>query len=561
MDQSQEKLDESLRSKSRVVFILRFLVALACAAALAFFEGGDIFSSPGYRSAYVLLLCACILDLAYILPLWMLGLRKIQAGIHIAFDVVIITALVYLTGGAQSVFTLLYFAPIICASYMLPAVPSAIFPASAAGGLFTVALAFHFSAQGAEFPMIPPDIAEEFIKGHEKLPPLLGDLFLRATAFLAVFVLGTRLLGKADRERIVIEEIIESMGEGIITVDSSGRIALLNRSARAVLDLPPDLDAAGKPLGDVMKTPALADLAERLRLGKEGRLEASLKFKNRRATSVSISTWPVKDEKGRFRGTVAIVKDLTLEKEIEEVRKTADKLKGIREMAAGIAHEIRNPLTSIRGSIQELASGSAASEQDVKLMNIILKESDRLNHIITEFLDLTTKRMISVKPANLAEIIDDVVVLLSKRAEKGEAKIRVEASGDLTARVDVEQMRQVFFNLGLNALQAMCGKGLLLIKAHPQESYAAVDAGTLERARVSGISAAFLDTGPGIDSETLPKIFTPFFSTKPKGTGIGLSLVQRSVDAHGGSLSVDTTPGTGTTFTVWIPKNIEEAPR
>ncbi len=558
MEQAADRQDESLWRKARVVFIVRFVVALACAAALAFFEGGDIFSSAGFRNSYILLLLACVLDLLYVPAAKALGFRTLQIGVQLTFDELLITAIVYLTGGIQSPFTLLYFGPIIAACWLLPKLASCAFPVMAAAGLFAVNLAFHYSAEDAVLPFIPRELSETFVKDHGDLPRLLGNLFIRALAFLAVFLLGLRLLRRVDPERIVIEEIIESMGEGIITVDKAGRIALLNKSARAILDIRVKGSAAGLGLGAVLAGDSLAKLAENLRRGTEARFETVIKRENRKPVAASISTWPIKDEKGRFRGTVAILKDLTLEKEIEDVRNAADRLKGIREMAAGIAHEIRNPLASIRGSIQELTTGALVSEADRKLMGIILKESDRLNNIITEFLELTTKRALNTRLVNLSEVIDEVVTLLSKRPEKGESKIRVETAGDIQARVDLEQMRQVFFNLGLNAIQAMNGKGSLLIKAHPQESVLARGSDAHSGARAAGVSVAFMDTGPGIDKETLPMIFTPFFSTKPKGTGIGLSLAQRSVDAHGGSLRVDTKPGTGTTFTIWIPRNLEE---
>jgi two-component system sensor histidine kinase PilS (NtrC family) len=555
--QASDRPEGDLGRKARIVFLFRFLIALACATALAIIEGGDVFSSHRFRYAYILLLGSCVLDLAYVPLLRHLGLRSFQVLLHVVVDFLVISALVYLTGGTSSEFILLYFAPLLAAAYLLPFNLGISAPLLAILGHLVVVGIFHWAPGARALPFVSPEIGESFLKNHEDLSPLLGGLFLRALAFLAVFILGTRLLRSVSEERIVISEIIESMGEGILTIDRAGRLALVNRSARLILGLNPRANLSGRPIREVFGGGEMGELARRLLEGKDRQFETILHQGKGRPLAVQVATWPIEDEKEKSRGTVAIVKDLTLEKEIEEIRSTADRLKGIREMAAGIAHEIRNPLASIRGSIQELSTGAAVEDEDRKLMSIILKESDRLDNIITEFLELTSRRTLSPRAVDLAEIIEDVALLLSKRPEKKRSKIRTELGEDLTARVDVEQIREVFFNLGINALQAMSNPGVLLIKAHPLESYIPVDAEGLSRKKAPGISISFMDTGAGIDADTLKKILTPFFSTKPKGTGIGLALVQRTVDAHGGTLSVDSSEGTGTTFTLWIPRNLE----
>jgi len=551
------RTDEELARKARVVFLLRFLVALACAVALAVFESGDVFSSPRFRYAYILLLCVCILDLAYVPLLRHLGLKAGQVVLHLVIDIAAISTLAYLTGGYLSAFVFLYFGSVLAAGYLLAPIPAYAISALAVAGLGGVSLIFHTAHSGFALPLIPSPMAEPFIKAHEELSSLIGNLFLQALAFFTVSFLGSRLLRRASEERIVIEEIIESMGDGVITVDRHGNVAVMNHSVRSIFEVDPSVPVVGRSLQEILAVHG--DLGRRLVQGRQEQFETLIARRDRRPLAAVISTWPIGEDLRRPRGTVAIVKDLTLEKEVEEVRKTAERLKGIREMAAGIAHEIRNPLASIRGSIQELTTSAVVSPEDRQLMSIILKESDRLNDIITEFLELTAKRGLMPRKVFITDLVSDVVQLLSRRLELGESNIRNEVTEPMEVSVDVNQIKVVFFNIGLNALQAMRKPGLLHIKAHAQESYLSTGVDRSQRTRVPGVSIAFLDTGPGIDSETLPKIFMPFFSTRPRGTGIGLSLAQRTVDAHGGILSVDSTPGTGTTFTVWIPRDIETA--
>ncbi|HSB60371.1 MAG TPA: ATP-binding protein, partial [Vicinamibacteria bacterium] len=205
---------------------------------------------------------------------------------------------------------------------------------------------------------------------------------------------------------------------------------------------------------------------------------------------------------------------------------------------ANIAHEIRNPLASLTGAIEGLAGNLAEAESRERLVRIVVKESDRLNQIIRDFLEYARPAPLTLHPSNVAEILDEVLFLLEHRARPGTLKIVREFPPSIVATVDPQQFRQAVWNLCLNALEAMPGGGELRV-------WAALERGRL-RLRVS-------DTGEGITAGDLAHIFEPFYSTKAGGSGLGLALVHRIVQDHGGEIDVHSGPAAGATFTLTVP--------
>jgi two-component system sensor histidine kinase PilS (NtrC family) len=243
---------------------------------------------------------------------------------------------------------------------------------------------------------------------------------------------------------------------------------------------------------------------------------------------------------GRRLGHIAACEDLSAIRAMEARMRAADRLASLGRMAANIAHEIRNPLASLSGAIEVLASGPSDETRE-RLGQIVLKETGRLNDIIREFLEYARPAPLTRDAVNVAELIDEVLVLLEHRVTPGTLKTVREFPPVLAWSVDRQQFRQAVWNLCLNAVQAMPEGGELRVTM-------AVVAGRL-RLRVS-------DSGEGIAREDLAHIFEPFFSTKPDGTGLGLALVHRIVQEHGGDLDVQSRPGLGSTFTLTLPANV-----
>jgi two-component system sensor histidine kinase PilS (NtrC family) len=223
---------------------------------------------------------------------------------------------------------------------------------------------------------------------------------------------------------------------------------------------------------------------------------------------------------------------------MEERLRQADRLATLGRMSANIAHEIRNPLASLTGAIEVLAGNGTAGELRERLANIVIKESGRLNTILREFLEYARPAPLARARVNVCETIDEVLVLLEHRAAPGTLKIAREMPALLEWDVDPQQFRQAIWNLCLNAVQAMPDGGELRVEAAVVDGHLTV--------RIS-------DTGDGIGITDVHHVFEPFYSTKPGGSGLGLALVHRILQEHGGDIDVESTPDAGSTFTLRIP--------
>jgi two-component system sensor histidine kinase PilS (NtrC family) len=267
----------------------------------------------------------------------------------------------------------------------------------------------------------------------------------------------------------------------------------------------------------------------------------------RRDTSVvpiGVSISQQFDDQGVRSGIVAVFTDLTSVLRMRDRMRASDRLAAVGELSAGIAHEIRNPLASIRGSVEMLAAELQVDGENRRLMELILRESERLNRIIEDFLAYARLRPQAVRNCHLGPLLDDLCTMMRQRDDLGES-ISIELSapqGDLIVEVDQEQMTQVFLNLALNALQAMQGSGQLTIttSVHPKED-------------PPEVVIRFMDEGPGIDDEALPHLFDPFFTTKTGGTGLGLSMANRIVHNHLGRIEPRNLDGGGAEFAVHLP--------
>jgi signal transduction histidine kinase len=253
---------------------------------------------------------------------------------------------------------------------------------------------------------------------------------------------------------------------------------------------------------------------------------------------VRITFSALRSGEGERLGLIAACEDLSTIRAMESRMRQADRLATLGRMAANIAHEIRNPLASLSGAVEVLASAGTAEDARDRLSQIVLRESERLNQIITSFLDYARPAPLTLESADVAEVAEEVLVLLEQRALRESLKIVREFAPPLRWRVDAQRFRQVLWNLCLNAVEAMPDGGELRVGA-------AVRGRTLE--------VWIADTGEGIGSGERGHIFEPFYSTKPEGTGLGLALVHRIVQEHGGDIDVKSSPGQGTTFTVVLP--------
>ena len=377
-----------------------------------------------------------------------------------------------------------------------------------------------------------------------------------STAFLLTGVLSG-LLGEEirkgkekvrDRDDVIRKlesfhkNVIDNIPSGLLTIDTQGRVNLVNDTACAILGMTRE-DTVGKPMGQVL---AGIEGWE----AREGRDDsrvprAEIRFLRADGTEVFLgfSTSPMKDAEGHAIGRVVIFQDLTPIRQMEERVRIADRLAGVGELAAGLAHEIRNPLASIAGSSQLLRESAASSGESATLLDIIGRESQRLNGLITDFLAYTGPSQRNTMRLDVAALLRDVAeaVRAGEAREKGVA-VELAPLPTLMVEGDGEQLKQVAWNLVRNAVQAAPAGGKVMIDGFEQIRHGS-----------RYVVAMVVDTGAGIAPGILEKIFNPFFTTKEGGTGLGLSISQRIVHQHKGFIEVRQAPGKGCAFSVFLP--------
>ncbi len=559
MDFSLEKLmglqnsvsGETATSKRlRVLMVARVLIVtlLLGAAALSQVSTEKSLLITPNDSLYLFIGGTYFLTLVYVLVL-----RKIRSVYRFAygqilFDTIFITILVYLTGGIESLFPLAYVFSIISASFVLSKRGTYVI-ACVSTLLYTTCLSLEY------YGVIKPLAATgPYIYGsHDVLYRIFVHFLAFAVVALLVNRLGEELRAKGkqlrqkqlDYEKLEAfhQNVIQSLDSGLITADRAGRISFMNRTAFRILGIDPsagigtDLD---RLLSDFKKS-LLTEPSSWEDISR--REETTFRRRDGVVIHLGLSKSPLRDPSGTPVGSILIFQDITQIKEMEEQIKRADRMVSIGEMAAGIAHEIRNPLASLTGSIQVLKEETSLRGRNLDLMNIILRESERLNRLISDFLLFAQPPRAEFSPIFLSQHIDETLQMLSNSPQfNGHVSISRAFSHEAKVLGDANQLRQVFWNLFLNAIQEMEGGGELGV--------------TIEAGQGS-VRVSVSDTGGGISNQDREKIFEPFFTTKDSGTGLGLAIVHRILETHGGQIQVYSKPGSGATFTVVLPEALE----
>jgi two-component system sensor histidine kinase PilS (NtrC family) len=491
------------------------------------------------------------LTLGYLLARRGVPLRVVQS-LEIGLDVAVISACVHFTGGVSSKFALLYFIPILIAAFHLQqrgAITTALLTAVAIVG---------YALLAASGRIHTPDI-------NYRGTAVSGSAFLEIHFLVALLVLtgflagglASRIQSKAEQLHVKqgemedllheTQRILDNMSSGVLTLDQEGRVQRVNPAAEQILGVTAR-ELVGRPiqetLGPIMPvfTSHLGDaLRDRL---SAARVELNIMRRDTRVVPIGVSISQQYGPDSPRQGVIAVFQDLTDVLRMRERVRVSDRLAAMGELSAEIAHEIRNPLASIRGSVEVLACELQVEGENARLMQLILRESERLNRIIEDYLDYARLRPIQTRNCRLADLLDDLLRLLRSRDDFG-PNLRVQVldlPADLVVEIDEEQMKQVFLNIAINAFQAMEGEGTLtvVVDARPQE-------------RPPQAVVRFLDDGPGIDEEILDRIFDPFFTTKPAGTGLGLPMANRIVHSHRGSIVARNLDGRGAEFAVHLP--------
>jgi two-component system sensor histidine kinase PilS (NtrC family) len=457
-------------------------------------------------------------------------------------DTTLATAVVAATGGARSIFAFLYVLSVTAACLLL----------SRAGGL-TIAAISSALYTGVVFGRTVFPLTRFFEAPEETTALEVMTIFMNAGTFLVVAIVAG---GLAERFRSTQQEletkqadlrdleaftnlVFDSVGTGLIALDGEHRVTVLNRAAEQITGVH-DAEVVGQPwsvLGSGVPLAAIEAEIETSGRGSAWR-EVTLRRGDATETPVRMTFSALRAGDGQRIGLIAACDDLSAIRAMEARMRAADRLATLGRMAANIAHEIRNPLAALSGAVEVMAAGTADDTRD-RLAQIVLKETGRLNGIIREFLEYARPAPLSRTAVNVAEAVDEVLLLLEHQAVPGTLKAVRQFPPALVWTVDRQQFRQAVWNLCLNAMQAMPAEGGELTV-----TMAAVGDRLILRVG---------DTGEGIAPADLGHIFEPFFSTKSDGSGLGLALVHRIVQDHGGEIDVQSRPGAGSIFTVTLP--------
>lgn len=508
--------------------------------------------------------------------------------LQFAVDAACIGLILVFTGGARSMFTWVFVFNVLGAGYLL----------QLRGGLAVATLdtAAYLSCLALSwFGVIPswgPDgLVTIGIEGRtDNLREYSTVAFHVVSFYLLAFLSGSLSRKQAETGRVLAEtasnlnrlqnmhgRIVQNLDAGLLTVDPEGRITSFNRAAEEITRYLAT-EAIGRQVGEILRGVGrlLADSAESDSNTMPGpSLERWMTRRDHKRVYLRVSASLMRDAEGRVDGQILVFEDRTRLLLMEEQLQREERLAAVGRLSAAIAHEIRNPLASITGSVQVLRQELDLACEDDELMGLIEREAGRLGDLVTDFLQLTRGDQLDPRPGTIAVIARETLALIPTRGVSDRIEVTAELDYDPVIRIDGPRMRQVLWNLVLNACQAMPGGGRLRVRT---ERVTADDlggsgetfAGHQGRGGEHGgpgrlqpgegaLRLVVEDTGSGISDDDLGRIFDPFFTTRSGGTGLGLAIVASIVQAHGGVVTVSSHPGAGTRFAIWLPIEDEQA--
>ncbi len=471
------------------------------------------------------------LSLFYVLLLSLWQEHRLQASLQVLTDLILVSLVIHETGGWDSSLNFLYPLVIIVASVLLTRVWAHLVAALA------------FILYGTVLELNYYGVVPSYCTTHPGLKALQAIIFVNLFAFLAVAYLAGLLTAKLRQVGVQLkhtsgeleslqalhENIIHSISSGLITTGLDGRVTLVNGAAQRLLDR-----TSAELVGARVDQLFLDSLptVESLQSHGEVRFDAPTKFRKTVRVRVAALTVP---ERGEL-GYVYVLDDLTEIRRLEREVRMQDRLAAVGRLAAAIAHEIRNPLTSIAGSVSMLSGIPEMNEDHRRLLDIVTRESQRLNSIITDFLAYSRTKQYHFDKVDLVQLVEDTLTLLDHRMTAEKTGITIDRrfpAGQAWTIADGDKVKQVFWNFCENAVRAMKGGGVLTVAV---ESLG------------EDWQVGFTDTGAGMSPQQIEKIFEPFQSNFEGGTGLGLAIVYQIVQAHGGKVWARSKPAQGTTF-------------
>jgi two-component system sensor histidine kinase PilS (NtrC family) len=475
------------------------------------------------------------------------GISQSLLATQIAFDIFIITIIIHYFGGYDSSFVGFYFLSIMCASLFFRRLVTFLFSLQAV--VFYISYLFLFT------DVFRSQFIDTAARKSVILQAILYSILMFAVGFFSSIY--TERIARKDtalssalkllkEARLDTSDILQSMNNGLIAFDMSGSVMYLNLAARRILQLEEigggeRYDKLFSERATELKAVISRDLAE-----NSSGADHEIEILDRSGVPIPIglTTVPLYDTDGSRRGLIVNFKDLTEKQKLIEMIRQSDRMAAIGELSASIAHEIRNPLASITNAVELLSEEINSREGHVsRLMNVIIKESDRLERISSEFLKFARMKSPDIQSVELSKVVDEVLLLINNDPRKTERiTIGNRISGDPVVQFDPDHLRQLMINVIINSLEALEGKGTIEVG--------------IERGRRSGdvyIRLVITDDGPGFPPDAIGSVFEPFFSTKKEGTGLGLALVRKMAVSNHGRVFARNRTGGGAEIVLEIP--------
>jgi len=537
-----------LRRRLRWLIVIRAVISTALLLGATFAQITQPGSFP-VNPFFFLIGAAYALTAFYAATLRYVDRYRWLVDLQLVGDAIVVSAFIYFTGGITSYFSSLYVLGIVAASTvqfrrggMLVGVLSAVLY----GG---VVLAQYLTAAGLLHDpwLLSPVLPSRSVAGYTYLLNTFGFFavaLLSGSLAESVRATGARLVQASSQIadlQALNQHVIDSLPSGLATTDNSGRVVTFNRAAEFITGRP-SASVIGRPIGEVLQLAPdtvgalTADLG-----GSRGRRMEGHYLRDGRHMEIGLSAANLEAPGGR-RGYLFTFQDVTEFKKLERDARMQQRLAAVGEMAAGIAHEIRNPLASMSGSIQILRQELPLSSEQGQLMDIVLRESERLNTTITSFLAYARPQKFAIERFDVRRALNDAALLLRNSNELQDGHvIDVDLPDtELWYEADEGQIKQIVWNLASNGLRAMPAGGHLQLS------------GTRDRG-ADGVVITVRDEGVGIPSEELDALFQPFHGHFVKGSGLGLAIVHRIVTDYNGEIQVNSQPGRGTTVAVHLP--------